>query len=324
MQSVIGFKDFYYLEEGIITDTILNTLKRVKSYNQVKKVLSYFKLDKQKILKFLAFLKTTYIILYTEVFENLKTPERLGRTALGERDAPPLAVIIAWLVIEALMIPLSVGTVVSVGELLGKHREMTKLVQQIDAEVDEVVENTQDTTTTTTAQSHAFTSKQPAVKKSKWSRYTDPNLFITIVKSFEAGDPKSLLQPVKPLKTYHDRTQQTIGFGTKAKAGESTLSTKEANKRLIDELNFNRNRVREMLKRKGWSLNEFQINGLTDFAFNRGDSALSVMIQKAKNLNSLSREMLATTFMTTPEGKKVHSNTIAARREWEVALLMSK
>ena len=79
-----------------------------------------------------------------------------------------------------------------------------------------------------------------------------------------------------------------------------------------------------MLKRKGWTLNEIQINGLTDFAFNRGDSALSVMIQKAKDLNSLSREMLATTFITTPEGKKVHSNTIAARREWEVSLLMSK
>jgi GH24 family phage-related lysozyme (muramidase) len=324
MQSVIGFKDFYYLEEGVITDTILNALKRVKSYNQVKKVLSYFKLDKQKILKFLAFLKTTYMILYVEVFENLKTPERLGRTALGERDAPPLAVIIAWLVIEALMIPLSVGTVVSVGDMLGRHQEMSKLAQQIDVEVDNVVETTQDTPTTTTTQSHTSTAKQPAVKKSKWSRYTDPNLFITIVKSFEAGDHNTPLQSAKPLKTYHDRTQQTIGFGTKARAGESTLSTKEANKRLIDELNFNRNRVREMLKRKGWNLNEVQINGLTDFAFNRGDSALSIMIQKAKDLNSLSREMLATTFMTTPEGKKVHSNTITARREWEVSLLMSK
>ena len=325
MQKVLTFKEFYVLEENIITDTLLKILRRITSLSQIKKVISYFKLDREKILKFLAFLKITYIVLYTEVFENLKTPERLGRTALGERDAPPLAVIIAWLIIEAVMLPLSVGTVTGVGEMLGNIRPAA--IQQLENEVEEIATDSEesgtvsvDTKSTIRPTKHNLATKT----KSKWSRYTDPNLFITIVKSFEAGDPKSLLQPVTPLTTYHDRTQQTVGFGTKAKAGESTLSTKEANKRLIEELNFNRKRVKEMLIRKGWKLNEIQINGLTDFAFNRGDSALSVMIQKAKDLNSLSREMLATTFITTPEGRKVHSNTIAARREWEVALLMSK
>ena len=79
-----------------------------------------------------------------------------------------------------------------------------------------------------------------------------------------------------------------------------------------------------MLKQKGWQLNGIQINGLTDFAFNRGDSALRQMIAKAKNLDDLSKDILSTTFITTSEGNKVYSKTIADRREWEVALLLSK
>ena len=319
MQYTISFNDVHYLEDGIISDNLLKVLKSVTSKEQVKKIVQYFKIDKQKLLKILARIKRVSSSLYENVFEHLRTPERFGLTAIGERKAPALAVIIAWLVIEVIMIPLSVGIVTGVGEHLKQRPTQEVNIEQLKAEVDEVVEQSRDVTVDTLPQKTKATKK-----RSKWSRYTDPGMFITIVKAFEAGDPKTPLGTATPLKAYPDRTQQSIGFGTRAKPNETVISVKEANKRLTSELEYNRNKVKEMLKQKGWSLNNIQINGLTDFAFNRGDSALRQMIVKAKSIEDLSKDILSTTFITNNKGEKVHSKTIADRREWEVAMLMSK
>lgn len=323
MQYVESFREFYYLEEGIISDGVVKALKSVTSKDQIKQLVKHFKIDKQKLIKLLSYVKKFSSYLYDNVFEHLRTPERIGFTAIGERKAPALAVILAWLIIEVIMVPLSVGLVVGAGKLAGSPTPKEAQIEQLKAEVDEIVAPVLSNAPVNTAtKKHSNT---PAIKStSKWSRYTSPDLFITVVKAFEAGDYKQPTKSTKPLQSYHDRTQQSIGYGTKANAGETVLSQKEAIKRLVGELSYNRQRVREMLKQKGWQLNNIQINGLTDFAFNRGDNALRQMVVKAKNLEDLSKDILATTFITTSEGSKVHSKAIADRREWEVALLSSK
>jgi lysozyme len=103
----------------------------------------------------------------------------------------------------------------------------------------------------------------------------------------QAGVTDKLVELVKQAEgfaatPYWDRTQYSVGFGTKAKSQSERLTVEQANERLLQELQSKRSRVQSMVK---VPLNTNQLDALTSFAFNVGDGAL----QKStllKNLNA--------------------------------------
>tara|TARA_R110000764_G_scaffold35204_5_gene78739 strand:- start:4101 stop:4919 length:819 start_codon:yes stop_codon:yes gene_type:complete len=69
---------------------------------------------------------------------------------------------------------------------------------------------------------------------------------------------------------YDDFGQQSIGYGTRAKKGESTISRGEADRRLGAELTTHRNRVLAHNKKHNLKLNANQLDALTSFDYNTG------------------------------------------------------
>jgi GH24 family phage-related lysozyme (muramidase)/phage-related protein len=100
----------------------------------------------------------------------------------------------------------------------------------------------------------------------------------------QAGVTDKLVELVKQAEgfaatPYWDRTQYSVGFGTKAKSQSERLTVEQANERLLQELQSKRSRVQSMVK---VPLNTNQLDALTSFAFNVGDGALqkSTLLKK--------------------------------------------
>ncbi|OKH14871.1 hypothetical protein NIES592_08315 [Fischerella major NIES-592] len=100
----------------------------------------------------------------------------------------------------------------------------------------------------------------------------------------QAGVTDKLVELVKQAEgfaatPYWDRTQYSVGFGTKAKSQSERLTVEQANERLLQELQSKRSRVQGMVK---VPLNTNQLDALTSFAFNVGDGALqkSTLLRK--------------------------------------------
>ena len=71
-------------------------------------------------------------------------------------------------------------------------------------------------------------------------------------------------------RAYDDYKQTSIGYGTRARKGETTISEAEAEARLADELKDSRAHVMEINKKYGYDFTENQIIALTSFAYNIG------------------------------------------------------
>jgi len=71
-------------------------------------------------------------------------------------------------------------------------------------------------------------------------------------------------------QAYDDYKQTSIGYGTRARKGETTISEAEAEARLADELKDSRAHVMEINKKYGYDFTENQIIALTSFAYNIG------------------------------------------------------
>lgn len=82
----------------------------------------------------------------------------------------------------------------------------------------------------------------------------------TMVKSFEGFSASP----------YKDNTQVSIGYGTRARPGETSISKEVANQRLQEELGLSRRQVIEHAKKHGYSFSEAQIDALTSFNYNTG------------------------------------------------------
>ena len=82
----------------------------------------------------------------------------------------------------------------------------------------------------------------------------------SFVKGFEGWNDKS----------YADGRQRSIGYGTKAKKGESSITREEGERRLAQELNSHKNRVISHMKKHNYKLSSNQIDALTSFDYNTG------------------------------------------------------
>ena len=94
------------------------------------------------------------------------------------------------------------------------------------------------------------------------------------VKEFEGWNPKP----------YNDYKQKSIGYGTKAKRGEKSITKEEAEKRLEGELSLHRARVMAHAKKHGYNWTPAQIDALTSFDYNTG--RLSQLTANGKRTNA--------------------------------------
>jgi GH24 family phage-related lysozyme (muramidase) len=81
------------------------------------------------------------------------------------------------------------------------------------------------------------------------------------VKHFEGYNPKA----------FGDYKQTSIGFGTRARKGETTISKEEAERRLAEELGGVRSRVVKAAQRYGYEFAPNELDALTSFAYNVGN-----------------------------------------------------
>lgn len=82
----------------------------------------------------------------------------------------------------------------------------------------------------------------------------------TFVKGFEGWNSKA----------FSDHKQISIGYGTKAKKGEKSITKAEGEKRLAAELGKSRKHVVSFAKKHNMKLNKNQVAALTSFAYNVG------------------------------------------------------
>jgi GH24 family phage-related lysozyme (muramidase) len=145
----------------------------------------------------------------------------------------------------------------------------------------------------------------------------------------KAGLTDSLVALVKKSEgfaatPYFDRTQYSVGFGTKAKSTGERLTVEEANQRLLNELLYKRSRVQKMVK---VPINNNQLDALTSFAFNVGEGALgeSTLLKK---LNSGDYAGAAKEFLRWNKGKhrgvKQALPGLTKRRNSEMQLFLSQ
>lgn len=96
------------------------------------------------------------------------------------------------------------------------------------------------------------------------------------VKEFEGYNPNS----------YWDYGQYSIGYGTKARPGETSISRQEAERRLGSELNEARGYVERYNRsqNRNWSPN--QLDALTSFTYNTGPGNLQTLLQGGNRNNA--------------------------------------
>jgi lysozyme len=82
----------------------------------------------------------------------------------------------------------------------------------------------------------------------------------SFVKEFEGYNPRA----------FSDYKQTSIGYGTRAKPGETVISRQEAERRLADELANSRRRVESHAQRHGYQFSQKQMDALTSFDYNTG------------------------------------------------------
>tara|TARA_R110000824_G_scaffold8441_2_gene38364 strand:+ start:6404 stop:7189 length:786 start_codon:yes stop_codon:yes gene_type:complete len=146
--------------------------------------------------------------------------------------------------------------------------------------------------------------------------HTDATDLTGFVKSFEGFLENS----------YDDYGQQSIGYGTKARDGETSITRDEAESRLGAELGSHRNRVLAAVKRGGHNFSDTQIDALTSFDYNTG--AINHVLLKNTGTYSKPKFTNAPRFTdinqigdklleynkVTQKGKKVKSRGLAKRR----------
>ena len=72
-------------------------------------------------------------------------------------------------------------------------------------------------------------------------------------------------------KAYSDFKQTSIGYGTKAKEGETVIDEKEARKRAVARITDDRNVVLGAMKKWGYNWTPSQVDALTSFRYNIGN-----------------------------------------------------
>jgi len=140
----------------------------------------------------------------------------------------------------------------------------------------------------------------------------------------QAGLSPTLIDLVKKAeefapKAYYDRTQYSVGFGTRARSPNEQITIEQANNRLLQELVVKRSQVQKMVRVPA---SNNQIDALTSFAFNEGEGALqqSTLLKK---LNSGDYQGAAQEFQRWNKASDRVAPGLVTRRDAEMKLFLS-
>jgi GH24 family phage-related lysozyme (muramidase) len=84
---------------------------------------------------------------------------------------------------------------------------------------------------------------------------------VGFVKEFEGFNPKA----------FGDYKQTSIGYGTRARQGETSISREDAEARLAEELSKARGHVEQVNQKHGYKFAPHEMDALTSFAYNTGN-----------------------------------------------------
>lgn len=130
---------------------------------------------------------------------------------------------------------------------------------------------------------------------------------VTVVKGMEGFRPNA----------YPDNKQVSVGYGTRAQSSNETLTEKEADSRLRDELGQHAARIDAAAGRYDWSLTPMQRNALISFDYSTGAGAK--VLSEADDINDLKSRMAQYT-KETKNGVKVESKGLLNRRKTELSM----
>lgn len=136
---------------------------------------------------------------------------------------------------------------------------------------------------------------------------TDP---VEFVKRLEGFTPKAAF----------DYKQNSVGYGTRAKSKDETLTEAEATDRLKEELAKHEERVDDAIDTSGLDLTPAQRTALISFDFNTGEG--KNLIETSDSVEEIARRMALYTKVTV-DGKKVENKGLANRRAAELELFNS-
>jgi lysozyme len=140
-----------------------------------------------------------------------------------------------------------------------------------------------------------------------------------------AGVDASLMEFVKELegfsaKAFPDYQQYSIGYGTRAKSANETITRPEAETRLAAELATHAARVDRAAAAQGLALNANERAALISFDFNTGRG--DYLIRTSAGVAEIARR-LPTWNKVTVDGRKVVNRGLVNRRAEELRLFLS-
>lgn len=159
--------------------------------------------------------------------------------------------------------------------------------------------------------SSASPSSSPTPKKSWWSNFSVSNDTIDFIKQQEGF--------TRTAYTDSDKDTGSIGYGTRLKPGEKTITEQEATQRLSQELSTHEQNVNKAASTVGLNLTPAQRTALISFDFNTGAGA-KVIQETGGDIKSLASKMAEYKYATVKGEKKA---LLVNRRNAEIALLNS-
>jgi len=111
-----------------------------------------------------------------------------------------------------------------------------------------------------TQKPNRFRTRDKSFKGQSFQEMDNSTGAVDFIKSFEGFNEKA----------YDDYGQKSIGYGTRAKKGETMITPEEADARLASELAVHRKRVIDHAEKHNMELTPNQIDALTSFDYNTG------------------------------------------------------
>lgn len=109
-------------------------------------------------------------------------------------------------------------------------------------------------------------------------------------------------------KAFGDYKQLSIGYGTRAKSMDEVVTKEQAEVALRKELSMHQDRILSAIEKRGWNLNQDQINALVSFDFNTGSGAN--LILTSRNLSELKSRFI----QYNKAGGKVNKGLVDRRK----------
>ena len=314
----ISFQEYCLYQEAF-SDTVDDAKKSMIYFLKRFRMLMSSKNKKADLINILSELKKDYKYFYDKIMNFVHSVVYKNRKELTEFSKILLLIILNLIL---------VGRELELLKTYLPPEKLIELIQQHKAKVQselQDIERSVEENTSSEAETEKETNK--IVERLNYGKFEDRKGFVDRIKVYEAGDYNKPDVVPAPLKVYADRTQSTIGYGTKANAGETVLTPTEAHNRLIDELTKIEDDLINYLKSKNLDqrLTKDQISGLTDFAFNRGPNKLKELMDSSKSLKELTDKMKEHVMVRSSNAEKLKpSSNLKSRRDWETSLILKQ